>query len=107
MSNHFDEFYPISTAMRDCAGGVWQLAMVVKLRDHLVGAKAGDREKESRLINRLGQLRRNVAAADMNVELTSIVQSAVAWLRTQGRTVDMGNHDPRRWISRRGGAPRW
>ncbi len=79
-----------------------------KILGHLEAAKAGDRDRESALINRLGQLRRHyLKIGDMPDFLIDAVKQAVAFLRSVGRTVDLGNPDPAKWVSRRGGSPRW
>ena len=102
-----DMFYPASQTMLNAPQGMWQLGMAIKLSEHLAAAKLGDRDRESRLVNRLGQIRRCVEKPDISAVLTDEMVKACRWLRSQGRTVDMGNHDPRLWISQRGGAPRW
>ena len=77
------------------------------LAEHLKAAERGDRDRESRLVNRLGQLRRCVESSYIRDGLKEQIVAAVDWLRNNGRTVDFSATDPARWISQRGGAPRW
>ncbi len=108
MSHPVDDFYPLSDAMRKCPHGMWQVGMVVKLSDHLANAKAGSKDSESRLCNRLGQLRRNVEFSCLQTALVEAVTEAITWLRSTGRTVDFKQEDPTRWITTRDGkTPRW
>ena len=105
----FDEFYPESTVMAAQPGGLWQLGMVYKIEGHLAKARMGDRLYESRLVNRIGQLRRCVDHFDqMMPALQDKVREAVAWIRSTGRTVNFAADDPRYWITARDGkSPRW
>lgn len=103
----FDSFYPVSQTMVDCPQGLWQVGMMAKLAEHLKAAERGDRDRESRLVNRLGQLRRCVESSYIRDGLKEQIVAAVDWLRNNGRTVDFSATDPARWISQRGGAPRW
>ena len=103
----FDSFYQVSQTMVDCPQGLWQAGMMVKLAEHLKAAKQGDRDRESRLVNRLGQLRRCVESSYISPGLQEQIVAAVGWLRDHGRTVDFSSADPAKWISQRGGAPRW
>ena len=102
----FDQFYPPSETMSG-QSSFWQIGMVAKLADHRAGAEAGDRDKESRLCNRLGQLRRLVKWEQMLGPLREEVEEAVKFLRSTGRTVDFAQEDPAKWITTRDGRPRW
>ena len=102
-----DMFYPASQTMLNAPQGMWQLGMAIKLSEHLAAAKLGDRDRESRLVNRLGQLRRCVESSYISPGLHEQIVAAVGWLRDHGRTVDFSSADPAKWISQRGGAPRW
>lgn len=102
-----DRFYPVSDTMTNTPMGMWQIGMVIKLEDHLQNAKNGNLDSESRLVNRIGQLRRNVPVEHLSENLRDVVSKAVAWLKTTGRIVDLTNPDPALWITQRGGAPRW
>lgn len=102
----FDQFYPPSETMSG-QSPFWQIGMVAKLADHRAGAEAGDRDKESRLCNRLGQLRRLVKREQMLDALREEVEEAVKFLRSTGRTVDFKQEDPAKWITTRDGRPRW
>lgn len=104
-----DSFYPISQTVQACPGGMWQISMTVKITSHLADAKAGSRDAESRLINRVGQLRRNVENfGGLGYDLKDAVLAAVTWLRSVGRRVDFSNPDARYWVTARDGvSPRW
>lgn len=103
--NKVDEFYPISETMTNGDGVMWQLGMVIKLRDHLANAKAGNRKSESKLCNRLGQLRRCIVSfSDLSPDLQDIIKESVVWLRWYtGRKVDFTREDPGYWITARDG----
>lgn len=102
-----DNFYPISETMKNSPTGMWQVGMVVKLETHLQSAKNGNRDSESRLVNRIGQIRRNVPIDQISQSLLDVVKKSANWLRTTGRVVDLKNPDPALWITQRGGAARW
>lgn len=102
MTTLFDEFYPLSASIQ--TSGVWEINMVQKLENHLSKAVNGDREAESKLINRLGQIRRHVASFDtLSANLQDVIKKSVSWLRTIGRSVDFKNTDPGYWITARDG----
>lgn len=103
--NKLDLFYPISETMS--SGGIWEIGMVVKLAGHRQMAKSGDLERESRLVNRLGQLRRNCEYMDMSNNLKEEINESVAYLRSVGRKVDFSKKNPAEWITTRKGNPRW
>lgn len=103
-----DKFYPLSQTITACPGGIWQIGMVAKLEGHLQSAKNGNRDSESRLVNRLGQLRRHFNTLDeMSGNLQDVYKKAITWLRANERVCDLTNPNPALWISQRGGAPRW
>ena len=104
----FDEFYPKSETMAVGPGAMWVLGYEMKLREHLQNAKSGDREAESKLCNRLGQLRRHYKVlSGFPSGLLDVLKETAAFLRSTGRKVDLGNPDPRFWITTRSGGPRW
>lgn len=109
MSVGFDELYPVSETMQNTGSPFWQIQMDAKLSGHLANAKNGDRNSESKLVNRLGQMRRNVPTLSLlNESLADTVKECVDWVRTTGRKVDFANQDPRYWITARDGkTPRW
>jgi hypothetical protein len=101
-----DLFYPISETIKTSA--IWQISMLVKLETHLQNAQNGNRLAESKLINRIGQIRRNVESFNsLNSDLQDVIKRSVEWLRTTGRTVDLKNENPALWITMRDGSPRW
>lgn len=105
--NEFNEFYPVSDTILNCPGGLWQLGMILKLEEHLRNAQRGSGEAESKLCNRIGQLRRCVPFNVLTTNLQEKVGECIKWLRTTGRVLDLKNEDPRQWISNRNGGPRW
>jgi len=104
--SRYDEFYPESNSIKNMDGklGV-ALSLRLKLIRHLNNAKAGDMNAESKLVNRIGQLRRNRPSMPHN--LTAELKQAVEYLRSVGRVINLKGDDPSLWISMRGGAPRW
>ena len=102
-----DEFYPHSETMAAMPRGLWQIGMVVKLATHRANAERGDTEAESRLCNRVGQLRRWLKFDDMTENLRDELRESVAYLRRVGRIVNFKSEDPRAWISTRSGHHRW
>lgn len=105
-----DDFYPVSDTVRNAATGktIAVIGYDHRLRRHLAGAKAGDRDRESRLVNRLGQLRRSLPKlSEATPDIRLLVKECVEYLRSVGRTVDFANTEPALWISQRGGNPRW
>lgn len=107
--NPIDEFYPVSRAIvQSPDAGMWMVSMVIKVNDHLTAAKSGNKESESRLINRLGQLRRcGPPFEKLPQDLQEGVRSAVAYLRSTGRTVNFAHPNPGMWITTRTGDPRF
>lgn len=100
-----NEFYPI-TSWYSLESG--EFSWTVKVQVHLENAKNGDKVAESNLCNCLGQLRRSVEdMSTISSNVMDVVKEGVAYLRSVGRVVDFGNEDPRYWITRRGGGPRW
>lgn len=98
----FDEFYAPSSSIGKSA--VWEISMMLKISDHLKSAKNGNRESESKLINRLGQVRRHITNFNsLSENLTEVFKEAVEWLRSTGRTVDFTAKDPGYWITARDG----
>ena len=105
--DQFNEFYPESQAMKAGSSGMWMIGMVLKLEKHLQNAKNGNREAESKLCNRIGQIRRHFEFPDLPGNIKDLVIESVDWLRTTGRAVDLRNKNPAYWISTRDGRPRW
>ena len=106
----FDEFYPPSSSIYGAATGktLAHIGFELKLRQHLAAAVLGDRERESKLINRIGQIRRHVPrVSDVHPDIKQVLRESRAWLEAVGRKIDFMNEDPRHWISARGGGPRW
>ena len=103
----FNAFYPVSATIQACPLGPWQIGMAAKLADHLAAAKAGDRDRESRLVNRLGQIHRHLSTGQLTGVLADQFKEACQWLQSVGRKIDFRNENPACWISQRGGAPRW
>jgi hypothetical protein len=105
MMSKIDEFYPIDNDIKIYP--VREMGYIMKINNHLQMAKAGDREAESRLCNRLGQLRRSMDFNNMSPDLQDAIKEAAAWLRTTGRKVDFSHNDPALWITTRSGNPRF
>ena len=101
-----DDFYPISQVMSNPDSLMWTLGWEIWVREYLRAAKNGSRSSESKLVNRLGQVRRCLPMLKGH-QIEPLFLEAVAWLRTTGRIVDLSNADPGRWISTREGKPRF
>lgn len=103
-----DKFYPKSFIFQ-FSGRFWEGKMIRKLSDHLTAAKEGDRVRESRLINRIGQIRRNVKdTSKLSTDMKSMIAESIEWLEKVGRKVDFKNPNPALWITARDGkTPRW
>lgn len=100
-----DQFYP---KINNPEGLGKIMGLVVKIRSHLEAAKNGDRERESRLCNRIGQTRATWENfTDMPLEVQEVITESVSYLRSVGRKFDFVNPDPAWWISTRGGNRRW
>lgn len=109
-TNPFDDFYPESNTVKDAAMGrtMAQLSLQLKLQNHLANARKGNRDSESRLVNRLGQIRRMVPSFKMlTPSIAGLVRASTTYLRTTGRTVDFTHPNPALWITTRSGKPRW
>ncbi len=108
-SDRIEKFYPRSASIANMANTMTQIQLEMKLRGHIQAAQGGDRERESRLINRIGQIRREFpnGLAAVPERIRTVMREAVEWLRSVGRVTDFKNPDARYWISQRGGAPRW
>jgi len=106
--SHFDSFYPESDTIRNCPGGLWCISLLLKMESYLQKAKNGDSDAESRLCNRIGQLRRHFPSFNqLPGELGRVTKESVDWLRSVGRVVNLKSENPIDWISIRGGGPRW
>lgn len=101
-----DKFYPISQTMKNKGFGV-KISLLTKLNGHLRNAKNGNCKAESKLCNRLGQIRRHFQWSELDDDLQSAVKESVEFLRSVGRNVDFKNEDPRYWITNRNKNPRW
>jgi hypothetical protein len=87
--------------------GFRQLGMLVKITEHLAAAKAGDRDRESRLVTRICELRASgTKFNDLTDDLRTVVAEAIEFLKSQGRKTNFGSSDPAEWISGRDGQPR-
>lgn len=103
-----DFFYPFSKNINNMPQGMWQMDAAMRLRHNLTLAKKGDMEAERRIINRIGTIRRSVnSMQEINQDLLEVIKEAADYLRSTGRKVDLSNKDPRYWITRRDGSPRW
>jgi hypothetical protein len=105
-----DSFYPFSENVKLAATGqtIGLAGLVLKLRNHMRNAQAGDRDAESRLVNRIGQIRRSVPQiGEIQPEVRDMLKECVVFLRSVGRSVKLDESDPARWITQRGGSPRW
>jgi len=71
-----------------------------KLEKHIA---SGD---TSKLANYVGMCRRTFDHLPQG-ELGALLKVAVAILRKDGRTVNLSSANPREWISRANGSPRW
>ena len=101
-----NSFYPLSETIKKSA--LWQVSMIIKIEGHLRNARNGDGEAESKLCNRIGQIRRHVKHVDhREPDLMGLVKESVDWLRSQGRKINLHSEDPREWISTRDGRSRW
>ena len=108
-NKNIDSFYPHNKAVAGGSFGV-MLNLHASIRQHLQLAINGNRERESKLCNKIGQIRR--AHPDKKFQelpdfIIGIVMESVIFLRSTGRKIDLGSDDPRRWISQRDGSPRW
>lgn len=105
--DNIDKFYPLSETLERGGFGA-TFSLQVKLINHLASAQAGDRDAESRLVNRVGQVRRQyVHFQDVPAALQGIIKESVTWLRSTGRQVNLAHPDPAMWITTRSGDPRW
>lgn len=101
-----EEFYPINENMK-FSQGIWQMSAVMKLKRNLEAAKMGDIDAERRIMYRLGSIRRSVDFKELDASLVETIKECATYLRSKGRKVDFSNKDPRYWITRRDGTPRW
>jgi hypothetical protein len=108
-NHHFDQFYPYSETIAKNVSCMWQVEMTVKLLDHLQHARNGNRERESKLINRLGQIRRCAGPFNtLSENLREAFTESVKWVQSTGRKVDFKHREPAMWITARDGVtPRW
>jgi hypothetical protein len=97
-----DKFYPIIILTP-----IKELGLILKLHEHLKNARSGDRLSESKLANRLGTTRRSGNFRELDTDLQFVIKESVEFLRSTGRTIDLMNDDPRKWITQRDGKPRW
>lgn len=101
-----EEFYPINENMK-LSQGIWQMSAVMKLKRNLEAAKKGDIDAERRIMYRLGSIRRFVDFKELDASLVETIKECANYLRSMGRKVDFNNNDPRYWITKRDGSPRW
>jgi hypothetical protein len=103
--NEVDRYYPIDDKLK--LYPLRQVGYIMRITANFGLAKAGDRDAESRLCNRLGSLRRSIEFSDMSPNLQEAVKDTVEWLRSVGRKVDFKHNDPAMWITTRSGGPRF
>lgn len=100
-----NEFYPVSQELI-VLNPVYTFGWIEVVQRLLDEAKVGSSSAESELCNRIGQLHR-CQPERIPSPCKALVVEAIRFLRSQGRVVDFTQFDPRLWISRRGGSPRW
>ena len=78
-----------------------------RLKFRLGEARKGDAKSESKLINRLCDVRASIAHfPTLPRDLREVIEEVVAYLRSVGRTITFGSNDPTLWVSARDGRPR-
>jgi len=106
-----DQFYPRNEGLaQGLSLGLHETVVdwLLQCAENLRLTSAGDKARESRLVNQLGQLRASVADFDsLPHSVQQMVRAVVLYLRSTGRIVDLGNQDARFWVTRRDGSPRW
>jgi len=74
---------------------------------NLASARGGDRDAESRLVTRIGEVRATWRTFNEVPDfLQDAVKEAVTFLRQVGRKIDFKSADPGCWVSGRDGLPR-
>jgi len=102
-----DKFYPESPKLRMGYFG-HVIGFQSKIIGHMTAAIAGDLERESRLCNRVGQVRATFSHfQDVPLGVQDVMKEAIEYLKSVGRKVDFKNPDPSMWITTRDGRPRW
>ena len=98
-----------SESIRRAAHGqsLGMIGLIARLREHLVLAEAGDRSRESRLINRICQIRASAEFNSLAPEVRGMVKRGVDFLRSTGRKVNLQSPNQIDWVSQRDGSPRW
>lgn len=102
-SPQLDEVYPAI----NMGNPFIQMGLLLKIEDHLSAARQGNRDRESRLINRLGSMRRSGSFKNLVPDLQRAVKEAIEFLRSKGRKVDFSNENPAMWITTRERRARW
>jgi hypothetical protein len=88
------------------------MGYLIKIAGHLRAARLGDRDAESKLINRLGELRAAFNSKEDFIrwakqsQLDEVLPEAFHWLKSVGRVVNLSATDQSCWISCRGGFAR-
>jgi len=103
--------YPIISNFGKPNLGV-MVGLPLRMRSHLAAAQAGDRDRESRLVNWCGRIRASCEASgikfnELSDDIRSVMRESLEWLKTTDRVVNMRDPDPARWITTRKGLPRW
>lgn len=83
------------------------IGLLARLREHLELAEAGDRDRESRLINRICQIRASAEFDSLAPPIKGMVKRGVDFLRSTGRKVNLKSPNQIDWVSQRDGSPRW
>jgi hypothetical protein len=111
--DRFDSFYPISESLK--IDGLAWVDMLSKLSNHRINAERAlaegrdPGEYESKLINRIGQIRRmKPEGKGLSHDILEEIKLGIKYLKSRGRKIDLENENPAHWISNRDGTgPRW
>ena len=105
--NPVDTNYPFQYLMKDTIED-WEKSYTIKIKGSLLLAKKGDILFENELINYIGTIQRNRHGfEELNQELKHVIQEALEFLKSVGRSINLNHVDPAFWISTRSGQPRW
>lgn len=99
-----DEFYPM---FEKDIGSMAGLGLAQRIQLHLDNAKNGDRLAESKLMNRIGQVKRSFSFDEVPVDIQDLIKEAVEYLRSTGRKVNLGSSNPEEWFTTRSGQSRF
>lgn len=107
----FDAFYKtghiFDAALRGQNGA--DLALVIEIAKLLEKSKAGDKDAESALCNKVGAARRSLETPEVATPLVKqMLKDSIDHLRGTGRKVNLKLENPALWITMRdGSSPRW